>query len=147
MNPCPTKLSPLGCKQTGVGFLQTTWSGCGTTIQLFAGQGAQFPQPVNGQSFWVDVDGTSCGGSCCARLEVIARTADTLTLRNPDCSCDCIPATSKVSYAHNSPEHIRMVASELGFNVVPPLRFDCATRTLSINCEELKQMVNMPCAM
>lgn len=146
MHPCPKKLAPLGCAQTGVGFLHSPWSNCATELHLFPGQGTQFPAPTNGQSFWVEVDGSPCGG-CCATLEVIAKNQDTLTLRNPDCSCNCIPATARVRYAHNSSQHMRMVAEEVGINVVPPLRFDCATRTLSINCEELKQMVFAPCAM
>lgn len=146
MNPCPTKLSPLACGQSGIGFLRAAWNNCATKLHLMPGDGVNFPAPINGQSFWVDVNGTQCG-SCCAMLEVIAKDQDTLTLRNPDCSCNCIQSTAKVSYAHNSPQHMRMVAQEIGINVVPPLRFDCATRTLSINCEELKQMMSTPCAM
>jgi hypothetical protein len=142
---CPQKLTPLACSQLGVSFLQLPWAGCSTTLTLVAGGGAQFPVPTNGTSFWVEADGSACGG-CCARLEVIARSGDVLTLRAPNCAeCSCLAANTRIRYAHNSVEHMRAIALEVGINVVAPLRYDCATRTLSVNCEELRSMLESPC--
>lgn len=138
---CP-RLARLGCQQTGVGFLARAWTPTATTIELQVGQGAGFPQPAAGETFWVDLGG--CG--CCARVQVTARAGDVLTIVPPVSSdCSCISSTARVAYATSSPEHTQTLAAELPFNVVPPLRWDCETRTLSIDCAALKDMVASPC--
>jgi hypothetical protein len=118
------------------------WNLSDTTLCLIAGQGVNFPTPTNGQRFWLDIDGCDC----CTRVEVTGRNGDVLTIVPPvDTSCACIKSNSRVSYARNAPEAIKDIASELGFDAVPPLHYDCATRRLWIDCEELKTMVNTPC--
>ncbi|HQL53499.1 MAG TPA: hypothetical protein PLQ87_02240 [Phycisphaerae bacterium] len=139
---CPPLLTPLACGQTGVGFTLSAWSAPHTELHLRAGMGANFPVPTAGNSFWVDIGG--CG--CCARLQVTGRTGDVLTVVPPAAGdCDCIGSNARVAYATSSPEHIRALAAEVPFNVQPPLRWDCATRTLSIDCAALKDLVATPC--
>lgn len=138
---CPAKLEPLNCSQTGVGFSTGPLASGGGTITLQAGQGQNFPTPTDGKVFYVDVGG--CG--CCTRLKVTRRVGDVLTLE-PGIACACIQSGARVAYASNSPEHMRLAAAELPFNAVPPLYWNCETRTLHIDCEELKAMVAMPCA-
>ena len=136
-------LAHLGCQQTGVGFLASAWTPSDTTIELAPGQGVNFPTPTATQRYFVDLGG--CG--CCTRVEVTARAGDVLTIIPPAASdCTCITKHARVAYATNSPEHIALVAQALPFEVVPPLRWDCETRTLSIDCAALKDMVNQPCA-
>ena len=136
-------LAQLACNQTGVGFLASTWTPSSTSIELAPGQGANFPVPTSSQRYYVDLGG--CG--CCARVEVTGRVGDVLTIAPPPASdCTCITKNARVAYATSSPEHITLVAQSLPFEVVPPLRWDCATRTLSIDCAALKDMVNQPCA-
>lgn len=136
-------LAQLSCNQTGVGFLATAWNPGATSIELAPGQGVNFPAPTSAQRYFVDIGG--CG--CCTRVEVTARAGDVLTIVPPPASdCTCITKNARVAYATNSPEHTTLVAQSLPFEVVPPLRWDCATRTLSIDCAMLKDMVNQPCA-
>lgn len=139
---CPRQLSPLACGQSGVGFLAQPWQGGDGRLVLMAGQGASFPVPTAGTRYWVDVSGCTC----CLRLEVIGRENDELILADaPDTGCNCARANARVAYATNSIEHVRLVVAEMGINIVKPLHYDCATRTLSIDCEELKAMVFSPC--
>lgn len=139
---CPPTLTPLGCDQTGVGFTAQAWNLSDTTLHLRAGMGANFPEPV-GTSYWVDLGG--CG--CCARVRVTGRVGDVLTVEPPPgTDCTCVGSNTRVAYASNSPEHIRALAMEVGINVQSPLVWNCATRTLSLDCAALKNMVNTPCA-
>ena len=139
---CTKKVAELACGQTGVAFLCSPWNAADTSLCVQAGQGDNFPTPTAGTSFWMDIGG--CG--CCTRVEVTARTGDNFTIvPTIGAACACVRSNSRVSYAANAPETIRALAQELGINVLPPLRYNCATRTLSIDCEELKQMVALPC--
>lgn len=137
---CPALLEPLNCAQTGVGFMALAYTAGATTLTLQQGQGEHFPVPASGRVFYVDVGG--CG--CCGRLKVTGRVGDVLTVE-PFTGCTCMSANARVAYASNSPEHMRLVAMEVPFNAVPPLHWDCETRTLSIDCEELKALVATPC--
>jgi hypothetical protein len=140
---CPPTLTPLGCDQTGVGFLAAAWNQSDTELHLRAGMGTNFPIPTAGTRYWVDLGG--CG--CCARVEVTGRLGDVLTIVPPiTTGCTCISSNTRVAYATNSPEHMREIAKEVGLNVVAPLSWNCVTRTLSIDCVALKAMVNSPCA-
>lgn len=139
---CTQKLARLGCNQLGVAFTKLPWNTGSSTIQLSSGGGAQFPVPTMGTSFWVDIDGCDC----CARFEVTANANDVLHVRAPITACGCIPPNARVRYAHSSPEHVSAIVTEMGINVVAPLQYNCATRTLSINCEQLKALVASPCA-
>jgi hypothetical protein len=144
MTTCPTKLASLSCSQTGVGNLAIPAITGATTLTMFIGMGVNFPTPTTGQSFFVEL-GSVCDGYC-TRVEIVKRVEDTLHLARPlAIPIACIGATAKIKYAYNCEEHIALVVRSLGLNVMPPLRFNCETRTLSINCEELKQMVNQPC--
>jgi hypothetical protein len=139
---CPPTLTPLGCDQTGVGFLSMAWNLADTSLHLRAGMGASFPIPSSATSYWVDLGG--CG--CCARVQVTGRVGDVLTIVPPPATgCTCISSNTRVAYASNSPEHMRELAKEVGINVVSPLVWNCATRTLSLDCAALKDLVNLPC--
>jgi hypothetical protein len=141
---CPRTIAPLPCGLTGVGFTAAPWDSLTNTLTLQHGQGANFPALPNGETFWVDIDGCNC----CMRVQVTGRSGDVFTVVPPvGGACACTKSNSRVAYATNSAEHIKGIAAELGINVVPPLKFDCVTRTLSIDCEQLKTMVFSPCGM
>lgn len=137
---CLARLEPLGCHQTGVGFMAAPLAAGSTSLTLQAGQGAQFPQPADGRVFWVDIDG--CG--CCSRLKVTARDGDVLTVE-PTGTCSCTMSNSRVRYAHDSVEHMRLAALEAMPTFVAPLVYDCATNTVSVDCAALKALVQAPC--
>lgn len=140
---CPSTLAPLACGQSGVGF--TTCVSSVTEIRLQAGQGENFPDTRDGRTFWVDIGDERCG--CCMRLHVHDRDGDTL-FTDPPVGGDChaVPGATRVAYATNSPEHMLAIASEVGIAAVSPLRYDCKTRRLWIDCEALKEMIGRPCA-
>lgn len=138
---CPARLEQLGCHQTGVGFLACPLSASATELVLQDGQGANFPTPQNGRVFYVDIDG--CG--CCTRLKVTGRVEDTLTVE-PTGTCSCVKSNARIRYAHGSPEHMRLAAMEAMPTFVYPLVYDCETHTVSIDCEGLKDLVDMPCS-
>jgi hypothetical protein len=137
---CPALLEPLACQQTGVAYLAAPYTAGSTALVLQEGMGAAFPVPSGGRVFYVDVGG--CG--CCARLQVTGRVGDTLTVI-PSTVCSCLSAGARVSYAASSPEHMRLIARESMPIFLPPLKYDCATNTVSVDCAQLKALITSPC--
>lgn len=137
---CPARLEPLPCSFSGVGFLANPATPDAATLHLMLGQGDSFPMPSDGKVFYVDVSG--CG--CCTRLKVTGRTGDNLTVE-PGSLCSCLPSGARVSYATSSPEHMRLAAIEAMPTFLPPLIYDCATNTVRLDCDALKDLVASPC--
>lgn len=138
---CPPRLEPLPCSLSGVGFIANNTAPDATTITLRMGQGDAFPTPTNGKVFYVDVSG--CG--CCTRLKVVGRVGDVLTIEQGS-TCPCIPAGSRIAYAVNSVEHMRLAAMESMPTFVYPLVYDCTTHTVRLDCAGVKAMVDNPCS-
>ena len=136
---------PLSCGSLGVGFL-SQGNSCNTdTLQLMSGHGARFPA-LNANEYFNIVLSTPCQ-TCCTRLRVVATSGDTFTVEGLDTStCSCFPENSRVSYDTTSVESIKDIASEVHINVLPPLSYDPCTRTLSVDCNALKQMVGTGCS-
>ena len=49
---------------------------------------------------------------------------------------------SRLCYETSSVEAIREIAAGVGINVVHPLVYDCETRTLSIDCQGLRELMD-----
>lgn len=140
---CPAQLEPLGCGQSGMGVARCTQEP--GRLDLHTGQGANFPTPTAGRTYWVDVrERAGCGA--CQRLQVVGKDGDTLLVLALPGGAAVGTGATQVVYASASPEHIQLLAQEIGVNAVAPLRYDCATRRLWIDCEELKNMLARPCA-
>lgn len=143
MSDCP-RLAMTTCSQTGQGFTRAPLNPGDTEVQLMTGHGDQFPELTPGHFFFISVY-AGCS-QCCETMRVTARTGDILTVERPAAgACGCMKSNATVVYARDSREHLEALIRDIGINVVPPLRFDPCTRTLSINCEELHEMVSRPC--
>lgn len=140
---CPTRYVPLPCAMSGVGFTATTTQRSSGSIQLQAGHGANFPEVAGGKFYFVHVE-SRCG-SCCEHVRVVGKAGDTLHIQRLGQGCECIPSNARVRYDGMSREAVFAIAQEVPFNVVDPLVWDCETRTLSVNCAKLKEMINNPC--
>lgn len=129
-----SKLQPLTCAMSGVGYTRTPTPVGSSTITLQQTLGSDFPT-ADGGYFYVNI--TWCDG-CCSGVKVIAVDGDVVTIE-PSALCGCIPANAKITYDRTSAAYIRDL---VGFNVevASPLHYDCETNTLSISCDELKSL-------
>jgi hypothetical protein len=144
---CPNRLADLSCRQRGVGFLSVDWRIGMERLKLGSGEGEEFPEPESGTSYWVDVGSVSGNCGCCARFEVIGRNGDELLLRpGQQISCNALACGARVAYAATSREHLLALIESIGIDARPPLHFDCVTRKLWIDCGELHDMLERPCA-
>jgi hypothetical protein len=132
----------LPCTLTGVGFLDTVYTS--GQLHLTAGQGAQFPALSAGQFFYALI-GSDCTG-CCEEIKVTARSGDYLTVERPDAHCASFPVGTRVCYTSHSVRAVRAIAQDNPPNVASPLVYNCATRTISIDCAALRQMLANDCA-
>jgi hypothetical protein len=144
---CTNLLADLACRQRGVGFLSCDWRIGMERLRLMSGEGDEFPQPVNGQTFWVDVGTSAKDCGCCARFEVIDRRGDELVLKpGQQIECNVLACGARVAYATSSREHLLALIESVGINAQPPLHYDCKTRRLWIDCGEMHDMLERPCA-
>ena len=142
--PCPSKLVELPCNKSGVGFTSAPYTTTSTTLQLQTGNGAMFPVIPPGKHFYARIYGCNC----CAEVKVTAIVGDTMTVAPlAGAGCNCIPSVATVKFTESS----RAAMSELmieaigALNFTPPLKFDCATKTVSIDCATMKSGC-APCA-
>lgn len=136
---CDPKYLDLPCSLSGLGYTAAALSDVGTEITLMQGHGAFFPEVGDGEYFFARLT-TACG-DCCEEVRVIGRDADTLTVERASASCGCFSSNSAVRYERTSKSAILAIASEAPINVVSPLHWDCETRTLSFDCEELLNLL------
>lgn len=109
-----------------------------------SGHGANFPSLIENEYFYATLY-APCDTKC-ARVTVIATSSDTFTIEGLDNTTDiCFPENSKLVYDRCSTETIRAIASEVPINVTAPLKYDACTRTLSIDCAELKRIIGTGC--
>lgn len=133
----------LPCHLSGVGYTARSAPLGSASIHLQEGHGAQFPAVSPGEFFYAEV--TDGCRSCCEVVRVVGRDGDVLEVERDAPSCDCFSENSRVSYLSTSKEAILAIAAEVPFEVVEPLVWDCETRTLSLDCARLQQMIFGPC--
>lgn len=141
---CPPRYAGLPCHLSGVGFTAIPAPLGSAVLQLQAGHGAFFPSLANGQFFYAEV--TSDCNDCCEVVRVTANLNDALTVVRTSPTCDCIKSNSRVRYVSDTRDAILAIAADLPFEVVSPLVWNCNTRTLSIDCAALQDLISSPCA-
>lgn len=136
---CPVLYPGLPCHLSGVGYTAQSAPLGAASLTLMTGHGAQFPELSPGQWFYAEV--TDACGDCCETVRVTARDSDVLTILRDAPVCDCFASASRVRYLSTTRDAILAIAAEVELNVLEPLMFDCESRTLSIDCEKLREMV------
>ena len=140
---CSPRYVGLPCPLSGVGYSAAAVSLGAASITLQAGHGAFFPAVSAGQFFFAEM--TDACGDCCETVRVTGKTGDILQIVRDAPGC-CFASNSRVRYVSHTRDAVLAIAEEVPINVVPPLQYDCETRTLSINCSMLAEMVSSPCA-
>lgn len=137
---CPSNYAELTCPLTGCGYIHTPVSIGAREIRLIKNQASNFPDLQVDEFFFVYVN-DACNHQC-TKLKVVGvnKTTDTLTIETP--TINCIPSNSRICYESTSVEAIREIAAGVGINVVYPLVYDCETRTLSIDCQGLRELMD-----
>lgn len=143
MPDCPQHYKELPCAYTGVGYTAQTLILNQTSLYLRTGHGAHFPDLGDGDYFYAYL--TDGCDECCEQVKVVAKAGDVLTIERPEMHCDCFSTNSRLSYTVCSVAAIEAIARGVGLNVVDPLVYDCETRTLSIDCGKLHDMIANPC--
>jgi hypothetical protein len=141
---CPPKLLPLACDQSGIGYTAANYTCGSTTLKMQSNVAAAFPAPNNGKFFFVDIESTCTDKhdckKCCGVLKVTAIVGHDWTVEPVgDCNCECFSANAKVSYSTNSYEVVKSIVQQLGISVQPPLKYDCDTGVLSLDCNYLNK--------
>ena len=137
---CGPRLARLACDRSGVATVAQRYTG-GTTLALKPGGAAALPTLQAGEVMFVEVIGRDCGG--CAVFRVSAIVGESLTVDNVPGAC--LPPGTMVRYTATHPDAIKLLAAELPFEAVSPLVWDCNSRTLSLDCSDLKALVAAPC--
>lgn len=141
---CAPRYAGLPCHLSGVGFTAIPAPLGSAVLQLQAGHGAFFPALNAGQFFYAEV--TSDCNDCCEVVRVTARNGDQLTVVRGSPTCECIKSNARVRYVSDTRDAILAIAADVPFEVQSPLVWDCSTRTLSIDCAALQNLISRPCA-
>lgn len=137
---CGPRLARLPCDRGGVVTVAERYTG-GTTLALKTGGAANLPTLQAGEVMFLEVIGRDCGG--CATFRVSSITGEELTVDSV--TGVCLPPGTLLRYTATHPDAIKLLAAELPFTAVHPLVWDCATRSLHIDCEGLKALIAAPC--
>lgn len=129
---CPVRYVGLPCSLSGVGYSAVPVPLGVASIVLQTGHGAFFPAIGDGQFFFAEV--TDGCGNCCEVVRVVGRNGDVLSIERDAPTCDCFSANSRIRYVSCTRDAILAIAAEVDLNAQAPLHWDCATRTLSIDC-------------
>lgn len=129
---CPVRYVGLPCSLSGVGYSAVAAPLGAASITLQSGHGANFPAVGAGQFFYAEV--TDGCGNCCEVVKVTGKTGDVLSVTRGTPTCSCLSANSRVRYVSSTRDAILAIAAEVELNVTAPLHWDCATRTLSLEC-------------
>lgn len=137
---CPSCYAELPCALTGVGFIHTPAPIGARELILNKNHGAHFPD-LQGCEFFFAYITDACTNQCVkVRITAVNKTTDRLTLETPLTAC--VPSLSKITYDSTSVEAIREIADGVGINVLSPLVYDCSTRTLSIDCQKMRELMD-----
>ncbi len=132
---CSTGLLFLSCDYTGVGFTSKAVDKGATKIQLQRGHGKNFPSTLNGAHFYITVEGCH---SCCEIMRVVGIQDDVLEVqRGLGSTCDCIASNARVSVSTDNQHFYNDLRNHIPLNAVSPLKYDCTTNTMSVDCAEL----------
>ena len=132
---CNNNLVFISCEYSGIGFTSKAVPEDATRIQLMKGHGKNFPPVTKGSHFYITVEGCN---SCCETMRVVGIDGDVLEVeRNLGDACTCIKGNAKVSYTSSNKEFFEDINGVIPLNVQSPLKFDCNTNTLSVDCAEL----------
>lgn len=132
---CNNNLVFISCEYSGIGFTSKAVPEDATRIQLMKGHGKNFPPVTRGSHFYITVEGCN---SCCETMRVVGIDGDVLEVeRNLGDACTCIKSNAKVSYTSSNKEFFEDINGVIPLNVQSPLKFDCDTNTLSVDCAEL----------
>lgn len=132
---CRSNLVFLSCAQSGCGFTSKAVSDETTRIRLMRGHGKNFPKAGGGLHYYITVEGCN---TCCELMRVIDKDEDTLIVeRGLVSACSCIGSNAKVTYNTNNVHFFNDINNVIPLNVISPLRWDCETNTLSVDCAEL----------
>lgn len=137
---CPNCYAELPCHLSGVGYTFTTAEVGSQVLRLQKNHAMHFPKLNDCQYFFVYLT-DACNKRCAqARVIGVDYTADALYLDSP--LPMCLSSLSRVSYDVGSVAAIRSIAAEIGINAISPLVYDCATRTLSIDCQAMRDLLD-----
>lgn len=132
---CNTNLQYLGCGYSGVGYTSQSVGKKDDYIQLMRGHGSNFPDVRPNSHFYITVEGCN---SCCEVMRVVRKEQDRLYVeRGLGDACSCISSQARVEYNTENPYFFNDINNVVPINVQAPLRWDCTTNTLSIDCSEL----------
>lgn len=132
---CNNNLVFISCEYSGIGFTSKAVPEDATRIQLMKGHGKNFPPVTKGSHFYITVEGCN---SCCETMRVVGIDGDVLEVeRSLGDACTCIKSNAKVSYTSSNKEFFEDINGVIPLNVQSPLKFDCDTNTLSVDCAEL----------
>lgn len=132
---CNNNLVFISCEYSGIGFTSKAVPEDATRIQLMKGHGKNFPPVTKGSHFYITIEGCN---SCCETMRVVGIDGDVLEVeRNLGDACTCIKSNAKVSYTSSNKEFFEDINNVIPLNVQSPLKFDCNTNTLSVDCAEL----------
>lgn len=132
---CNNNLVFISCEYSGIGFTSKAVPEDATRIQLMKGHGKNFPPVTKGSHFYITIEGCN---SCCETMRVVGIDGDVLEVeRNLGDACTCIKSNAKVSYTSSNKEFFEDINGVIPLNVQSPLKFDCDTNTLSVDCAEL----------
>ena len=132
---CEKPLIFLSCDSSGQARTAQAVNPNDTVIQLMRGQGSRFPEVPNGKWFYVRVVGCD---SCCETMRVVGRDGDKLHVqRGFGTQCTCIKSNSLITYTTDTQYFFEDLLSVLPLNVTDPLKYNCETNTLSVDCAKL----------
>jgi hypothetical protein len=138
---CPSTLVDLPCNLCGVGFTAKQYTNGDDTVTLMKGHGAKFPEVPAGKHYYIQL--TSACSECCVELRVVGKAGDTLTVQYLNAAtCLCIGTNATVRFKEFSRYAVEDIIATVGIKVLPPLVYNCATHTLSLDCSLMVQ----PCA-
>lgn len=137
---CPSRYAELQCALTGVGFIHTPAPIGALYLTLVNNHANHFPTLQVGEWFFAHI--TDACTNMCTKVKIVGVDKVTGQLLMDAPLVACIPSLSRVSYDSTSVEAIREIAEGVGINVVYPLVYDCETRTLSIDCQGLRDLMD-----
>lgn len=141
MADCPS-YPILPCDMTGVGYLASSWCGTGQ-LQLYAGQGAQFPVLDAGQYFYAEL--VSACHDCCEEVRVVKTQGDLFTIERVDQRCNCFDPRSRLRYTNCSVRAIEAIARAAAPAAEFPIIYDCETHSYRLDCAGLHELLDNPC--
>lgn len=132
---CELRYLSLPCVKTGKAVLAESFCGNTTSVKLQPKHGTNLPQAGGGKFFHAFLVSDCC--TQCEEVRVTEVKDDVVTLERIEQSATCFPPRSTLSYTSTTPAAIRAIVEDTPINVAPPLKYDCNSRTISVDCAQL----------